>query len=101
MSCKPPTTSSKGEQQAEPMLGRPATVPADLGQPQTMLADNGHFSAANAAACAAAGIEPLPALARRGLSVTGSLNTTFRRGLEHCLYPTSPPPFLLESEYGN
>jgi hypothetical protein len=101
MSCKPPTTSSKGEQQAEPMLGRPATVPAHLGQPQTMLADNGHFSAANAAACAAAGIEPLPALARRGLSVTGSLNTTFRRGLEHCLYPTSPPPFLLESEYGN
>ena len=29
-----------------------------------MLADNGHFSAANVAACAAAGIEPLPALGR-------------------------------------
>lgn len=64
MSCKPPTTSSKDEQQAEPMLGKLAAVPADLGRPQTMLADNGHFSAANAAACAAAGIEPLPALGR-------------------------------------
>jgi len=54
----------QGRAASRAMLGRPAAVPADLGRPQTMLADNGHFSAANAAACAAAGIEPLPALGR-------------------------------------
>ena len=54
----------KDEQQLEPMLGKLAALPAELGRPQTMLADNGYFSAANVAACAAAGIEPLLALGR-------------------------------------
>jgi RNA-directed DNA polymerase len=46
------------------MLGKLTALPAALGRPQTMLADNGYFSAANVAACAAAGIEPLLALGR-------------------------------------
>ena len=52
----------------EPMLGKIGALPADLGGPQTMLADNGYFSAANVAACAAAGIEPLIALGRQPAS---------------------------------
>ena len=36
-----------------------------LGEVDTMLADNGYFSAANVAACAAAGIEPLIAMGRQ------------------------------------
>ena len=52
------------KQQLEPMLGKLAALPADLGRPQTMLGDNGYFSAANVTACAAAGIEPLLALGR-------------------------------------
>jgi hypothetical protein len=35
-------------------------------QPETLLADNGYFSAANVAACQAAGIEPLIAPGRQG-----------------------------------
>jgi hypothetical protein len=52
------------KQQLEPMLGNLAVLPTDLGQPETMLADNGYFSAANVATCAATGIEPLLALDR-------------------------------------
>jgi hypothetical protein len=46
------------------MLGKLTALPAALGRPQTMLGDNGYFSAANVAACAAVGIEPLLALGR-------------------------------------
>jgi hypothetical protein len=46
------------------MLGKLAALPAALGAAQTVLGDNGYFSAANVAACAAAGIEPLLALGR-------------------------------------
>jgi hypothetical protein len=46
------------------MLGKLAALPTDLGTPQTVLGDNGYFSAANVAACAKAGIEPLLALGR-------------------------------------
>jgi hypothetical protein len=46
------------------MLGKLAALPAALGTPQPMLGNNGYFSAANVAACAAAGIEPLLALGR-------------------------------------
>ena len=46
------------------MLGQLAALPADLGRPQTLLGDNGYFSAANVAACAAAGIAPLLAPGR-------------------------------------
>jgi hypothetical protein len=36
-----------------------------LGEPETLLADNGYFSATNVAACTAAGIEPLIAPGRQ------------------------------------
>src|ERR1700688_2752803 len=48
--------AANDKQQLEPMLGKLAALPADLGRAQTMLGDNGYFSAANVAACAAAGI---------------------------------------------
>ena len=56
--------TANDKQQREPMLGRLAALPAALGAAQTVLGDNGYFSAANVAACAAAGIEPLLALGR-------------------------------------
>ena len=46
------------------MLGKLAALPADLGQPETLLADTGYFSAANVKACGAADIQPLIALGR-------------------------------------
>jgi len=46
--------AANDKQQLEPMLGKLAALPADLGAPQTVLGDNGYFSAANVAACAAA-----------------------------------------------
>ncbi len=51
--------AANDKQQLEPMLGKLAALPADLGRPETILGDNGYFSAANVTACAAAGIEPL------------------------------------------
>ena len=56
--------AANDKQHLEPMLGKLAALPAELGVPQTVLGDNGYFSAANVAACAAAGIEPLLALGR-------------------------------------
>jgi transposase len=56
--------AANDKQQLAPMLDKLAVLPADLGRPQTMLGDNGYFSAANVTACAAAGIEPLLALGR-------------------------------------
>ena len=56
--------ATNDKQQLEPMLGRLAALPAALGAAQTVLGDNGYFSAANVTACAAAGIEPLLALGR-------------------------------------
>src|SRR5712691_3404082 len=53
------------KQQIEPMLKRIEALPADLGKPETLLADNGYFSAANVTACAAAGIDPLVAMDRQ------------------------------------
>jgi transposase len=57
--------AANDKQQLEPMLSQLAALPEALGAPATMLADNGYFSAANVAACAAAGIEPLLALGRQ------------------------------------
>src|SRR3954451_11665802 len=54
------------KRQLAPMLDKLAVLPADLGQPETLLADNGYFSAANVETCQAAGIEPLIALGREG-----------------------------------
>ena len=53
------------KRQLEPMLARIATLSADLGKPETLLADTGYFSAGNVAACEAAGIEPLIARGRQ------------------------------------
>jgi len=53
------------KQQLEPMLSKLAALPEDLGKLETLLADNGYFSAANVAACTAAGIEPLIAAGRQ------------------------------------
>jgi transposase len=51
--------AANDKQQLEPMLGLLAALPADLGRPETLLADNGYFSATNVAACAASAIAPL------------------------------------------
>jgi hypothetical protein len=53
------------KQQLEPMLDKIDALPDELGNPETLLADNGYFSAANVAACEAAGIEPLIAMGRQ------------------------------------
>ena len=54
------------KQQLTPMLGQLAGLPAALGKAETLLADSGYFSAANAQACEAAGPDPLIALGREG-----------------------------------
>jgi hypothetical protein len=53
------------KQQIEPMLNGIDTPPDGLGKVGTMLADTGYFSAANVAACEAAGIDPLIAMGRQ------------------------------------
>jgi hypothetical protein len=53
------TQAPNDKQQLEPMLKKITDLPEELGQPETLLADSGYFSAANVEACAAAGIEPL------------------------------------------
>jgi len=59
------TQAANDKQQIEPMLGKVARLPAELGAPETLLADTGYFSAANVAACHAAGIDPLIAMGRQ------------------------------------
>ena len=46
-------------QQIEPMLNDINTLPDEPGNADTSLAETGYFSAANVAACEAAGIDPL------------------------------------------
>src|ERR671921_294402 len=53
------------KRQLAPMLDKLATLPEDLGKPETLLADTGYFSAANVTACGAAGIAPLIAPGRQ------------------------------------
>jgi len=53
------------KQQLEPILSKITALPAKLGKLKTLLADNGYFSAANVAACAATGVEPLIAAGRQ------------------------------------
>jgi transposase len=53
------------KQQLEPMLAKLNALPSQIGKPDTLLADNGYFSDANARACEAAGIEPLIAAGRQ------------------------------------
>lgn len=52
------------KQQLEPMLGKLAELPDELGKVDELLADNGYFSEGNVNACAAVGIEPVIAMGR-------------------------------------
>lgn len=52
------------KRQVAPMVERLKALPDEFGKPETLLADNGYFSAPNVAACAAAGIVPLIATGR-------------------------------------
>jgi transposase len=52
------------KEQLAPMVAQLQARQHELGSPEVLLADNGYFSAANVAACAAAKIEPLIALGR-------------------------------------
>jgi len=56
--------AANDKQQLAPMLGKIAALPDALGEVDTLLADNGYFSAANVNACAAAGIDPIIAMGR-------------------------------------
>jgi transposase len=56
--------AANDKQQIEPMLERLGQLPEALGTPDTLLADNGYFSAANVTACADAKIAPLIAIGR-------------------------------------
>jgi len=53
------------KQQLEPMLGKICGLPKELGDPETLLADTGYFSAGNVEACGKAGIDPLIAMGRQ------------------------------------
>ena len=53
------------KQQIEPMLNQIGGLPDLLGKAEKLLADTGYFSAANVAACEAAGIAPLIAMGRQ------------------------------------
>jgi transposase len=53
------------KQQIEPMLNQIGALPDSLGKVERLLADTGYFSAANVAACEAAGIAPLIAMGRQ------------------------------------
>jgi transposase len=53
------------KQQIEPMLKRIEALPAELGKPDTLLADTGYFSEANVMLCAATQIDPMIAQGRQ------------------------------------
>jgi hypothetical protein len=57
--------AANDRQQLAPMLAKLAALPDELGEVETMLADNGYFSGANVAACEAAEIEPVIAMGRQ------------------------------------
>ena len=57
--------SPNDKQQLEPMLGKLANLPDELGEVGDLLADCGYFSEGNVNACAAAGIEPVIAMGRQ------------------------------------
>jgi len=57
--------AANDKQQLQPMLNKLAVLPGALGNVETLLADNGYFSAANVTACAGAGIGPLIAMGRQ------------------------------------
>jgi hypothetical protein len=57
--------AANDKQQLEPMLGKIAALPEELGAVEKLLADNGYLSATNVKACVEAKIEPLIALGRQ------------------------------------
>ena len=70
------------KQQLQPMLNKLAALPEALGKACTLLADTGYFSRANTEACAAAGIDPIIAMARQSHHQT----------LDERFAPAPPPP---------
>jgi transposase len=56
--------AANDKQQLEPMVEKLKALPEELGNPETLLADNGYFSAANVMACEAGNIAPLIATGR-------------------------------------
>jgi len=56
--------AANDKQQFEPMVAKLEALPEELGQVETLLADNGYFSAANVTACEAANIVPMIATGR-------------------------------------
>jgi transposase len=56
--------AANDKQQLEPMIEQLKALPDELGQVETLLADNGYFSAANVTTCEAANIAPLIATGR-------------------------------------
>jgi transposase len=59
------TQAPNDKNQIEPILDEIDALPDELGDVDTLLADTGYFSAANVAACEAAGIDPLIAAGRQ------------------------------------
>jgi transposase len=57
--------AANDKQQLEPMVEQLKALPEELGAVETLLADNGYFSAANVTACDAAKIVPLIATGRQ------------------------------------
>jgi transposase len=57
--------AANDKQQLAPMVGKLVDLPEKLGRVETLLADNGYFSAANVTACEQAGIVPLIAMGRQ------------------------------------
>lgn len=53
------------QREVAPTLAQIAGLPAQLGQVQTLIADNGYFSEANVNACVQAGVQPLLAMGRQ------------------------------------
>jgi transposase len=74
--------AANDKQQLAPMLIKVAALPGELGEVESMLADNGYFSAANVAACEAAGIEPVIAMGRQ---------PHYPPMAERCAEPPPPP----------
>src|SRR5271154_7405893 len=56
--------AANDKQRLEPMLNKVVALPEALGKAETLLADNGYFSAANVTACAEMGVVPLIAMGR-------------------------------------
>jgi transposase len=57
--------ASNDKPQVTPMLAKLGALPEELGAIETLLADNGYFSAANVQACVAAEVDPLIAMGRQ------------------------------------